>query len=303
MSALACWAALFALPAAPAGAASECPPKCFGLHDLDVVFTGEKGEALTEVVIPPEGEILNQAGGHPFAMTTSFRVNGEETGEGGEEPFEAIRDALFTQMPGFAASPTAVPVCSTADFVTRSSGAFGENLSSCPDSTAVGVVTAQLASKDSKANVYSAVYNLETTPGIAGKLGFWAGGIPVTIDANLSEESPSLIVAGPTNTPQLVEVMGSSFTLWGVPADPVHDPLRGRCLRDIGVSIGECPVSIDEVPFITMPRNCDGPLATTYHAVSWLGSTDAGEAITHEEAGNPQGMTGCGTLTFTPHAS
>ena len=276
-----------ALLGAPAALAA------FGLHDFDVTFTG------------PKGEILTQAGEHPFAMTTSFRVNGEKTGKGGEEVDEAIRDALFTQMPGFAASPTAVPTCSTADFFTISPNpkVKGEQLSSCPDSAAVGIVANQLSSETSEFVFSSAVYNLETSPGMAGKLGFWVGGIPVTIDADLSEESPNLIVAGPTNTPQLVAVTGSEFTLWGVPVDPAHDPMRGGCVKVDGTSAGECDVSIAEVPFITMPRNCNGPLTTTYHALSWLGSEEDGKVETHDEAGNPQGMTGCGALAFAPRIS
>ncbi len=66
----------------------------------------------------PKGEIVTQAGEHPYAMTTSFRVNSEELPEGGLNPHEALRDVLFTQMPGFAGAPTAVPACSTEDFLT-----------------------------------------------------------------------------------------------------------------------------------------------------------------------------------------
>jgi hypothetical protein len=264
----------------------------FGLHEFDVTFTG------------PKGELLNEAGAHPFAMTTSFRINGQETGKGGEEPEEAVRDLLATQMPGFAANPTVVPTCSTADFLTPTHfGEVKENLSNCPDGAAVGEVANQLASEIAKDTVTTAVYNLEPAPGFAAKLGFWTGGVPVTIDASLSEEAPNLVIAGPTNIPQLVEVMGSAFTLWGVPADPRHDPLRGRCLKFDGTSLGKCHVSIAEVPFITMPRNCDGPLASSYHALSWLGSKDEGEALTHDEAGNPQGMSGCGSLLFAPRIS
>jgi hypothetical protein len=283
---------------APSAQGAECPPNCFGLHNVDVVFTGEGGEDLTQAG-PPQGEILTQAGVHPFAMTTSFRVNGEETEQGGELPFEAIRDVLFSQMPGFAAAPTAVPVCSTADFLTNVGGA-----SNCPDSAAVGTVKVQLAGKAGKAEFYGAVYNLEPAPGIASKLGFWISEVPVTIDARLGEDPPYPVIAGPTNTSQLVEAMGAVFTLWGVPADPAHDPLRGRCLSQAtGGSLGQCPVNIQVTPFITMPRNCDGPLATTYEAVSWLGTEAVGSVLSHDESGNPQGMTGCGSLAFDPQIS
>jgi hypothetical protein len=278
-------AAMVAMLCAAAPAAAE-----FGLHDFDVTFTG------------PEGEIISQAGAHPFAMSTSFRVNGKATPEGGELADEAVRNALFTQMPGFVASPTAVPVCSTAEFLTHDETESA--ISSCPDSAAVGVVANQLASKTGKAVTYSALYNLETSPGVAAKLGFWVNpGIPVTIEAWLSETSPNPIVAGPTNISQLAEVVGSKLTLWGVPANPAHDPLRGSCIDLFGNSKGECDVSIARVPFITMPRACEGPLRSSYRILSWLGSEAAGETFTHDEAGNPQGMSGCGALTFSPRLS
>jgi hypothetical protein len=318
VAALACWAALISwslLGAAPAGAVEfECPPKCFGLHDFDVVYTGKKGEDLTQFG-PPKGELLTQAGEHPFSMTISFRVNGEKNKQGGQEPFAPIRDALFTQMPGFGGSPTAVQACSAADFLTRSPS--NPELPNCPDSAVLGVVGNELASnKGGEGTFYSPIYNLEISPGVVAKLGFWTSGIPVTIDAELSEESPNLVVAGPTNTPQLVEVMGSVFTLWGVPADPFHDPLRGHCLvGSTGASNGDdCPAGVESKPFLTMPRNCDGPLATTYHAVSWSpfdaeagtllpAATEDGKVLTHDEVGNPQGMTGCGTLNFAPRVT
>jgi hypothetical protein len=269
----------------------------FGLHDLDVTFNGP-GAILDNAEAPP-GSIVSQAGAHPFSMTTSFRVNGKATSEGGELAEEAIRDALFTQMPGFAANPAAVPTCSSADFLTPNEP--GSIRPDCPDVAAVGVVGAQLANKKTKGFRYAAVYNLEPSPGTAARLGFWLDGIPVTVDAMLSEEPPYRIVAGPTNTSQLVEVVGSVFTLWGVPASSAHDPLRGLCLASDGTSKDECKVSIEKKPFITIPRACAGPLETDYHAVSWLGSVDDGSALTHDEAGNPQGMSGCGALAFSPH--
>jgi hypothetical protein len=294
--------ASLALSVAPAAAATEfdCQPEVpsFGLCNFDVTFTG------------PSGETLTQAGAHPFAMTTSFEVSGEETDEEGVLLTEAIKDAIFTLMPGFVGSPTAVPTCSAADFLARipnpleikkHGSAFF--VSDCPDSAAVGVVANQISNKSVSLPVHSAVYNLENSPGKASKLGFWSGAIPITIDVELSEEAPNQVVAGPTDVPQLVEVVGSKFTLWGVPADERHDPLRGFCIDGTGESLGECHISITEAPFLTMPRACRGPLRSTYVARSWLGGESSGEALTHDEFGNSQGMSGCGALGFSPEVS
>lgn len=279
-------AALWA--AAPAGAA-------FGLSDLDVVFTAKRADLKNADA--PLGQSIEQAGAHPFEMTTSFRINGEPTGEGGEFADEPLRDALFTQIEGFAADPEAVPRCTNADFLTPRPELPQQP--DCEDSSAVGIVAVQLASDISKAFVYVPVYSVEPAPGAAARLGFWVTGIPVPIDAYLSEEPPYRVIAGPTNTSQLVEVLGSVFTLWGVPADPDHDWLRGSCMGFVGESLGECDVAIDERPFLTIPRACKGPLRTDYDLLSWLGATDSGFALTHDEFGNPKGMIGCGALGFS----
>lgn len=291
--------ALFAVTAclglvvAPAGAAEfhcEPPGEAFGLCNFDITFTG------------PEGETLTQAGAHPFAMTTSFEVTGKATGKGGVFLNQAVKDVLVTLMPGFAGAPEAVPPCSEADFLTERVVEFSK-ISSCPDASAVGVVANQLASELNQTPAYSAVYNLRHSPGKAAKLGFWTGNVPITIDVEVGEGTPNPIVAGPTDIPQLVEVLGTEFTLWGVPADPRHDPLRGSCMGETGKSTGECPAPLTQTPFLTMPRACDGPLASSYFARSWLGATEVGKAFTHDEAGNPQGMTGCGSLPFAPSIS
>ncbi len=282
----------------PASAQAE-----YSIEDFDVTFTG------------PKGETVSQAGAHPFAMTTSFRVHGEPTPEGGYLLDEPIKDLLATQMAGFAGAPTAVPSCSTADFLTEDPNYLYSP--SCPNSAAVGTVAVRLSSAKSVGAVFhAAVYNLEPAPGSAAKFGFRVTTTPITIDAGVSEEPPYSVVAGPTNTSQLVEAVGADFTLWGVPADPAHDPLRARCLNTVtGESKGDCPVNIAEKPFLTLPRACAGPLASRYESDSWehpgawlpTGWPDlsdpnwvTGEVLSHDELGNPQGMTGCGKVGFSP---
>jgi hypothetical protein len=274
----------------------------YGIEGFNVIFTG-----------PTNGETVTQAGAHPFAMTTSFTVKGEATPEGGFLLDEPIKDLLTTQVTGFAGAPTAVPPCSTADFLTP----FETFYPSCPNSAAVGTVAVQLSSKTGKpATFYAPVYSLEPAPGEPAKFGFYITVVPITIDSRLGESPPYPVIAGPTNTSQLVEAVGSQFTLWGVPANPAHDPLRGHCIHlNTGESKGECPVNIAEKPFLTLPRACLGPLASRYESDSWThpgtylpnGRPDlsdpnwvSGEALSHDEFGNPQGFTGCGKLGFNP---
>jgi hypothetical protein len=276
----------------------------YSIEDFDVTFTG------------PKGETVSQAGAHPFAMTTSFKVHGEATPEGGFLLDEPIKDLLATQVAGFAGAPTAVPTCSITDFLTEAT-VRGNEAPSCPDSAAVGTVAVALSNAQSiGATFHAPVYNLEPAFGEAANFGFYVTNVPVTVGARVRDTPPYQVIAGPTNTSQLVEAVEAEFTLWGVPADSRHDPLRGTCI-DItdGQSAGNCPVNIAEEPFLTTPRACLGPLASRYESDSWFdpgawlpnGFPDLsdpnwvwGEVLTHDELDNPQGMTGCGKLGFNP---
>jgi hypothetical protein len=263
----------------------------YGLSEFEVTFANRDGSSAT------------QAGSHPAEMTTTLRFNSHPTGKGGEELEEAPKDILISQISGFAGNPTAAPRCSNTDFLTRAVVVFS-SVPSCPDASAVGTVSAEVGNGAGTAPVYfGAVYNLEPPPGVPARLGFWIQGVPVTIEASLSETPPYDIVAGPTNLTQLLQALATSLTLWGNPADKSHDPLRGHCIApDTGDSVGECSAGTSGVAFLTLPRACQGPLATTYRTDSWLnpGVFVEGSVLTHDEAGNPFGFTGCGKLGFNP---
>jgi len=278
--------ALLALAAASPASAS------FGLSEFDVTFTG------------PDGSPVTQAGAHPFAMNTSLRFQSVPTGKGGLGVEEAAKDVFLTQIPGFVGNPTAVPRCSGADFLTRDPEFPSIPVPSCPAATAVGVAAVSLASKISAPPLlYGAIYNLEPPPHVAAKLGFWISGVPVTAELGLSESPPYNVAGGPTNISQILEFIGADVTIWGNPADPAHDPLRGRCIDPAtGDSLGTCKANISAVPLLTLPRACEGPLSTSYRIDSWQnpGAFLEGSALTHDAAGNPFGFTGCGKLGFNP---
>ncbi len=284
---------LLALALCALAALCAAAPACaeFGISEFDVTFTDSSGEAVT------------QAGSHPFAMTVSFDVDTEATGKGGVRIADAIKDIDTAQIKGLAGNPTAVPPCSNADFLTRVD-VDGNPLPNCANSSAVGIVKVEgiVEEEDKGEGLYSAVYNLAPPPGVASKLGFWSANVPVTIELGLNEAPPYDIVGGPTNVSQIIEVAGAELTLWGVPADHAHDPLRGRCLKVDATSFGNCPANISEKPFLTVPRACAGPLLTEWAADSWQdpGTFVEGSAFTHDANGNPVGFSGCGRLGFNP---
>ncbi|HWO83552.1 MAG TPA: hypothetical protein VNM38_07165 [Solirubrobacterales bacterium] len=136
---------------------------------------------------------------------------------------------------------------------------------------------------------------------MASKIGFNILGAPVTVETTVSPEAPYHLLTHVSNAPNVILFYGSEVTLWGVPGDPAHDAERENCK-------GNCDVNLPEVPFLTLPRSCKGPLTTTFAAASWMRPgawTPLLQAVTHDEAEppNPQGMTGCERLGFKPTIS
>ena len=98
-------------------------------------------------------------------------------------------------------------------------------------------------------------------------------------------------------------MIASELKLWGNPADPAHDSERGPCVNVLGGKpLGKCEANVSVIPFITMPRSCEGPLKTSYRTDSWVnpGVWVEGFAETHDANGIPQGMSGCGKLDYAP---
>lgn len=265
----------------------------FGLGEFDVAFTG------------PDGSPEMQAGSHPFAMTTSFTVASRH--EAGIQVLEgALRDLEILEPAGFVGDATAVPRCSAAEFLEFNNGGAG-----CADSTAVGLLETTLLSNGIAYTGRTGLYNLVPDPHEAAKLGAVVAEVPVTIDLGLNPDSPYNIRVDSANIDQILEFVGAKTTVWGVPADPAHDHLRGEC-ANMFPKRSTCPSDAPLRPFLTLPTRCAGPLTTFYQADSWWSGEDSlnpgpsesvtGSAITHDDSSPPQplGTFGCSALGFQP---
>jgi hypothetical protein len=293
---LACLSALALTAAATASA------ETFGLNNFDVTFSSG-----------PDGQADLEAGSHPYAMKTEFRINAE-----GEYLVAPAKDIEIAQIPGFVGAQNAVPHCPSAEFLTLLPG--NSFAAQCANASAVGIarITLRPPGGGEPASLgTSPVYFLEPAPGQVAKLGFYVLGVPVTVDIGLSPEPPYDLVVHTHNIAQVLEFFGAEVTIWGVPADPRHDEERGVCGSPKGGEGQSCPTTAAEVPLLVLPRACNGPLTTRWEADSWLspgfrlanGAPDlsdpswaTGEALTHDDAEppTPQGFIGCGKLPFAP---
>jgi hypothetical protein len=260
----------------------------FGFKELGLAFTDSEG-------LP-----TNQAGSHPFAVTTTVRVNTVPDVEKGELPDGgAAKDVIVKLPPGLVGNPTAVPRCAEALFTQVT-----EWRSACPNRTVLGLGAFRVGVDQGPGIFDAPVYNLTPGPGVALKLGFVITTVPVTVDITINPDPPHNAIASATNVSQVGIFYGSELTLWGNPASPAHDPLRGSCLKiertepDHPASSGNCPAEIAERPFLTLPRSCTGPLETVFEADSWM----APGAWLSEPVESP-GVDDCKSLAFEPGIS
>jgi hypothetical protein len=260
---------LAALSAAPAGAA-------FGLKGLGFAFEEEDGTTATA------------AGTHPFVFTTTLAVNAKPDLEQGELPEDSIKDLRITLPPGLVGNPGAVPTCPAADFATIVNG-----LSSCPDNSAIGFADLRVALPFEVPDTYRVgFYNLAPAPGVAAEFGLVVLGVPVTFDAGVNPNPPYNLVISGDNVPQGARFFSSTVSVWGNPANPIHDALRGRCAE--GTSV--CHVNLPEKPFLTLPRSCTGPLPMDFKARSWQ---EPGILLDYPIQ-SAHGMGNCASLHFAP---
>src|SRR5260221_5445763 len=288
-------------PGSPAGAlrpprvALGCLTVAIGLLLIPAPAQADFGfNRLEDNFIEAEGGPARQAGSHPFAQEIAFQLN---TTSSGEFVAGAIRNLNATAPTGLAGNPTAVPQCETIAFLS-----YGEQGAGCPDATALGTIDVELAAGLGIRHIVTApVYNLRPAPGVAAKLGFVISDVPVTVNLGLSPNPPYNVVGSLSDTSQVLEVFGSRLVLWGVPADPVHDPDRGNCAKE-GVK-GSCPANLAPKPFLTLPRSCTGPLSTGFAATSWSSREDPpspGPPSSFTGAAESPGMLECSALAFNP---
>lgn len=219
----------------------------FGLKEFNSAFVLEPGKVTA-----------TGAGTHPDGQVTKLAFNTVPDAVKGELPEEAIKDLIVSLPPGYVGNPTAVPTCSSVQFLEEK----------CPAASKVGSVDATAIEPTQQFNI--PLYNLAPPPGQAARFGFQIVKVPVTVDLRVNPDPPFNVVARLDYTSNYVPVYASELTVENLP-----------------------PAAT--VPFLTLPRACTGPLATTYAADSW---ENPGAFVTGATA--PVAIAGCEGLGFDP---
>ncbi len=232
--ALLCCLGALAGPGA-AGAAAE-----FGFEAFDASFHD------------PAEAPLTQAGAHAdFTTDLAFNTTTDPAGEPIAD--EELRDLTVRLPPGFAGNPRVAAVCTNAELVA------GDGF--CDPAAQVGVLKYELF-PGFLADL--PVYNMETPSSRASVLAMSVFGVPVRIVIAPRTDGDYGLTATLQNINQSLIVRHTILTLWGVPADPIHDPLRLKALFEGGL-----PAGIDPKPYLSLPTRCGESLSVEAEADSW----------------------------------
>jgi hypothetical protein len=236
-----------------------------------------------------DGTIDERAGSHPAAFTVHFDLKTLEDGhtEGGR-----MRNAIVDLPPGLIGNPQAVPTCSRQD--------FEGNHPYCSGDTQVGMLRAVLTNGLGELN--GPVYNLDPPPGVAAQLAFsLVGNLSRQYASVRSEEGYGLRVAA-INIPE--EVSSITETIWGTPAAVEHTGER-FCVTEKGNSKPGCASTAPLRAYLTMPAFCDSvPKANVaVDSVEEPGVYSEESVEFLNAAKQPQPMTGCGAVPFSPEIS
>jgi hypothetical protein len=235
---------------------------------------------FTSDFIDPFGAPVTQAGSHSD-MTTFLHFNTRVNQFGNTVMDGQVRDISVDLPAGFYGNPQDVPSCTMQEIIDQNG--------TCQPSAQVGKLNYEISPGFF---IDFPVYNLKAPDSQTAVLAVVAASIPAKIVVSVRSDGTYGLQAKLINLNQGLALTTTRLTLWGVPADPVHDAdrhiLNGN-LGAVGASAGVVPR-----PFLSLPSRCE-PVTTTLHADSWQNPGVWSTASVISPA-----LTGCDRLAFDP---
>jgi hypothetical protein len=232
-----------------------------------------------------------QAGAHPFAATTTFRIRSD----GGAPPRIAgyPHDIRVTLPRGFIGNPEAAAKCSRAAF----DGLMSDN-ARCPTDSQVGIATIEIASRSGTNTEVRPVFNVEPLPGQTADFGMPVATVPVHIVATVDTAGDYALKADVTKLSQGLPVLSTRLTLWGVPGD-AGNGTTPPFVPQLSCGTAIIQFCLDAIPrkaFLSNPTECGGPTTSTIAVDSW-----EAPGVWREDAYTPvDAIGGCDRLKFEP---
>ena len=288
---------------------------CLAFLSLSIASeTARAGSPINTFIVRPS---TTQAGGHPD-LFTEYKMG---TWASQPNPPDCLcntpKKLTLNYPTGMIGNPHSTPQCDSVALA----------LESCPIDAQVGVVAvlpvAELGSNTSTFYVVYPVYNMVPNSDQAGLFAFTVLSTPILTELNARTGSDYGLRATTIGLLRDFSPYGVSLYLWGVPASPIHDPLRygafgqgttNICALDVGdprywLERNEIPPeevcsrltsphssTSPQTPFLSNPTACEGPLTAEFETLAYDHETDR-RATTYPA------ITGCDQLSFNPSLS
>ncbi len=258
-----------------------------------------------------------QAGGHPD-MITDYKVGTWASQP--EHPYCLCNTPKFVtqEFPaGVIGNPHATPQCDSVALASES----------CPIDSQIGVVAVipagELGGNQSTGYLVYPVYNMVPHHDQAGLAAFTILGTPILTELTARTGTDYGLRATTIGLQRAFTLYGITLYLWGVPASPIHDPLRygafgqgttNLCALDSGdprfwLEHNEIPPenvcsrltdphasTSPQTPFLSNPTACEGPLVTELETFAYDDEVERKASIY-------PAITGCDQLSFNPSLS
>jgi hypothetical protein len=256
-----------------------------------------------------DGGEETQAGGHPYALTTTIDLNNALRNEISQGPgkgqgipsSEDVKDIVVDLPLGFVGSTLAAPTCTEAQL---------DSTAHCPPDTVVGHLTTE--PRTNLTTINGPIWNIAPERGHPAEFGF--------IDSLKSTHVAGYVSVVPTPAgyvlrfvaPDIPEINLSRLvvTFYGDPAEEQTETQQQETEREVGHPVKREDAGV-QVPFFTNPTACsNGPQVATIWADSWhdpahfdadgLTPTDLGESAWKQASSESPPVNGCNALSFTP---
>ena len=245
------------------------------------------------------GGVARQAGSHPDA-TVEFTIPPRDDPQATAlRPAEQAHRFTIDMPPGFLGNPLAAERCSDVGLKAGENG----NTAVCPVDSQVGIATILSKGGDWTPSAQAAIYNIVPPDDQPAVFAFNYLGTVIKITPSVRPTDYGITVDSGAIS-QAILVWGARVTLWGVPADRSHNPMRWGPLAGGAFFFRPATTQAPRRPLLSLPGSCSGtPSILTARLDGWdtVGQF-AERKLTSDLTGRDFIATDCDKMPFSPAA-
>jgi hypothetical protein len=245
------------------------------------------------------GGVARQAGSHPDTTVEFWVPPRDDPQATSARPAEQPHRFTLDMPPGFLGNPLAAERCPDVGLKAGVNG----NTAVCPVGSQVGIATILSKGGASAPTDEVPVYNVEAPEDRPAIFAFNYLGTVVKIAPSVRPTDYGITVDSGAISQGLL-VWGAKVTLWGVPADRSHNPMRWGPLAGGAIFLRPASTQAPRKPLLSLPGSCTStPSVLTARLDGW---DTIGQFVERKLDKDPSGRdffaTECDRMPFNPEA-